>query len=1145
MTKRILAIGVGGSGKAALTILKERLDETYGQVPDNVVLLSLDTDDLRDGDTFAGTKLTTTYDERKREPEFRQFTSKAGVTMSTIFADMVSGKTLPYMYWLEREKLQRRLGPSEMDIRGGAQQRRPVGRVAVFQRWDNPIYSSIIDAIVRVYGNPDEDKKELEPEKVEQSKRLVFLIGSVAGGTGSGSLVDTANLIRHAINSNSKWQSIDVSAIVVLPDAFSSYTTKMEDPTNLKPNSYAALRELDRFVRTHSAALPYMIRYGEDIRSITWSITQPLDHLYLVDTASPSAVGEADLSGDPLRGVFPVIADFVMAHVDASLGDSLATLRSNAGQHYDKEEGWQYSSFNIMSYIFPVEDVIRSFSYRYLRHLMAMEFLPIADAKQRAPYEKEAIGDTERMFLDGSIAGKVNPMIIQKAVAATRPIEPELPDSSTWTGLFNLISLSDTGFAEDRQNLQQWLDHIAVNMVPTKEGEYKNESYDEGFNRLLNLGDFYMNECLGRRIDDDNEDLRSGGSWDGVLGRYRDALRLRFAEALDVALLTTLNRRNPETKVLEPARLPTARVICAELKRRLVAFKKILLNQYADAQVDTRLRHSSEELRNAIAWMSDARERTFAWPFMKSEAYKAQKAYIGYFREKMERMLLARIFKTVIDVVDTLGAEEKDQDENSSIVDIAALELENWQATYQEVDKILYRIQREHEKNREEKRQVKVRHYLTDKDFENRLYNQPEHAPTVNTRVLGVVRGQVGMNWKRVEDSTPLDFRVVTAWTEQANGAEEIARSFFQGIKGLFKPVREHVTVAERLQTEISSSASFVNMAGQINEPYLRYNPALNGKTMFQERFISFNLSKSANDAARTFLEEVRDSLRNQGVNVDTSAESVVACTILEISRGVKLRAVEQFVACEPDYRAKLHAGRESLHLFPEEQCATDYENRIETLGEPDNKQRPLAPELVIALGDETKLKTFVLACAYGVIQPGLYIDPASQAESTEIFLHLEREDSDTKEVTKLRLPLSSSSQVRRIDKHYDLVPAESQVARLYLNALQNFVLLGTQKLGVPDPMVAILVEDLKRRGVVLDHLKNPFTLSIREIGEQTKKCWDGLGGPKERADHLQAFVRGKVSGFKKNSALRISDMGTVMHLILKAEINRLRELSR
>ena len=66
MAKRVLAIGVGGSGKASLTILKERLLETYGIVPDNVVLLSLDTDSLRDVDQFAGARLAPAFDDRGR-----------------------------------------------------------------------------------------------------------------------------------------------------------------------------------------------------------------------------------------------------------------------------------------------------------------------------------------------------------------------------------------------------------------------------------------------------------------------------------------------------------------------------------------------------------------------------------------------------------------------------------------------------------------------------------------------------------------------------------------------------------------------------------------------------------------------------------------------------------------------------------------------------------------------------------------------------------------------------------------------------------------------------------------------------------------------------------------------------------------------
>ena len=181
MAKRVLAIGVGGSGKSAVTILKERLEESYGLVPENVVLLSLDTDSLRPEDKFGGTQLSPVFDERGRQPEFQHVVSPGGMTMDTVFADITSGKTTAYMQWLEKDKLDRILGPAERDIRGGAQQRRPVGRTALFLRWTNPIYQSIHEAITRVYGDPEEEEPAVDTIDIEKGKRLIFIVGSVAG----------------------------------------------------------------------------------------------------------------------------------------------------------------------------------------------------------------------------------------------------------------------------------------------------------------------------------------------------------------------------------------------------------------------------------------------------------------------------------------------------------------------------------------------------------------------------------------------------------------------------------------------------------------------------------------------------------------------------------------------------------------------------------------------------------------------------------------------------------------------------------------------------------------------------------------------------------------------------------------------------
>jgi hypothetical protein len=1126
------------------------LEETYGQVPDNVVLLSLDTDDLRDVDAFAGTHLETQTDDRGRDPEFCHIVSRPGVTMDTIFADIASGRSTSYMHWLEKEKLSRILSPTEKDIRGGAQQRRPVGRIALFQRWDNPIYSSIRSAITQMYGVPEEESP-VDAVELEQSKRQIFIVSSVAGGTGSGFLIDVANLVGHAIRSNPKWQSVDISAIILLPDAFSSYTTMMNDPTNLKPNSYAALRELDRFIRTHGEMLPYMIRYGDDLRSITWSTNQPVDHVYLVDTGSPSAVGDIDLSGDPARGVFPIISDFVMAHIDQSLGDSLASMRANAGLHYDKEEGWQYSSFNVMSYILPIDDIIESFSYRFLQELLRRQYLPIPDKKFQAQVELVASKEVDRVFSESNVGGHVNPGIIQKSIAATKRVDPETPDTS-WPGLFNMISLSEGAFAEDYQTLQRWMDYLSANLMPTKEGDYKHETYDEGYTRLVNFCNQFMDECLGPQYDPDDEEAREGGQWDIILARYRDALRQRFVEALDAELLAILNRRDPHSKMLAAAQLPTAQAAVAQLKDHLVSFKALLTSEYGQSAIETRLRQVGEELRNSIAWMQDTKDTKTRSLFGPPEARKAQDSYVGWFYEKMELLLHRKMYRIVMDVLDALGAAEVDRSGTLSVVDQAAQELESWQGTLLDTHKILQDWSRAHESHRREKRQIKVRRYLTDPEFEAQLYQQPEHVEAVAQQVLGEVRGARGLSWERLEETEPLNYKMVSMWAEEAKGSEDIARKFFGGTKGLFQVIRENVSVADRVTDSFQSHSSFTNMVGQINEPFLRYNPSANGKTMFHERYVSFNLAKATSDEAREFLDKAHGILRDQGRTVDLSAESAVSCTVVEVARGVRLPAVEQFVACENDYRGKLYRGRESLHLFPEEQVATEYEELIESLDESDNHLRLLSPELVITMRNEALLRTFTLFCAYGLIHEAPFQHPETGVETTEVILDLGC-------INGPYFPLSRSELVRSLDRRFDRVSSEAQLGYLYLNALQNFVLKVVGKPGMPTMSAGVVAEQLRAHGVSFGHIQTPFSLSLRTLneamGHQLMSLKEGdrrqvsqteetrLATERRVMEYLRPFLLNRVSEFKDSPVPKIKDMGTVMHLILNQEIARLLEI--
>ncbi len=497
------------------------------------------------------------------------------------------------------------------------------------------------------------------------------------------------------------------------------------------------------------------------------------------------------------------------------------------------------------------------------------------------------------------------------------------------------------------------------------------------------------------------------------------------------------------------------------------------------------------------------------------------------------------------------------------MLDLALGEIENWELTFAEVDRIVQARIRTHEANRAEKR-VRVRNYLTSPQFEDELYRHPEHLPAIASRVMGQVgtsadgSAQKGLEWQRLAELRPLDYKIVSTWGEQASGAEQIAATWLAGVKDLFQVVRRNVTVAERLSSEFPNHAQFTNRCLQVEEPFLRYNPARNDLAPFVERYVSFNLEGARDDVARQFLADTRETLRNQGFNVDASAESLVACTIMEISRGVNLAAVEPFVHCEPEYRSKVNRGRESIHILPEEQYATELEQQIPTLGETSNQQRMLAPELVIAMGNPDKVRAYALAAAYGLVFEDLFVDPATGQESTELWLRLGSNGNGNGAGGARVLPLSQSRIVRELNPAFMTLPPDSRTALLHLNALQNLALKMTEPAGFHPDLVARVQGELSRRGVPLAGIERPFTLKLAELYGAINAATAALGPANEegadpetrrarnaerRMERIRGYISGSLAGFKANPDPRVRDMGTVIHLILCEEMASLNQL--
>jgi hypothetical protein len=286
---------------------------------------------------------------------------------------------------------------------------------------------------------------------------------------------------------------------------------------------------------------------------------------------------------------------------------------------------------------------------------------------------------------------------------------------------------------------------------------------------------------------------------------------------------------------------------------------------------------------------------------------------------------------------------------------------------------------------------------------------------------------------------------------------------------------------------------------------------------------------------------------------------------VLEISRGVNLAAVEPFAHCEPEYRSKVNRGRESIHILPEEQYATELEQQIPTLGETSNQQRMLSPELVIAMGNPDKVRAFTLAAAYGLVYEDLFVDPTTGQESTELWLRLGANGSSRV------LPLSQSRIVRELNPAFMTLPPDGRTALLHLNAVQNLTLKMTEPPGFHPDLVARVQGELSRRGVPLAGIERPFTLKLAELYRAINDVTAALGpGPNEggngfsgngatgsggygdahraqnaerRMERLRAYIGARLASFKANPDPRVRDLGTVMHLILCEEMASLNQL--
>ncbi|MCE5215602.1 tubulin-like doman-containing protein [bacterium] len=327
----ILVVGVGGVGRGVCNWLKHRLEHEYGSAAAaGFSMLVID----GPGEDDNQYKLPDGFqiDVSPQSTEFYQLEQRPGPAI----VDIQAGRSHPYIdRWLGRSEAQKISNPNGIIPETGYGQVRPAGRVGFF------LESSDLAPRLRA---------------LVQGQDFIVMIGSQSGGTGSGMLLDVAQILR-----KEKPPSTPFHAYVALPNGFRAIFGDDQSRGQGNARGFAGMRELERLFMK-----PGHVDYcpGTSV-----SNSELFDGCFIIDGEGRGGV---NLNGKaPLFGVCPALAD----HLLCTYGTGVAgTSAANWRQHCTvqvpggpSEPGYMVPG--IYTYLYDWKALETSFAFGFAREI--------------------------------------------------------------------------------------------------------------------------------------------------------------------------------------------------------------------------------------------------------------------------------------------------------------------------------------------------------------------------------------------------------------------------------------------------------------------------------------------------------------------------------------------------------------------------------------------------------------------------------------------------------------------------------------------------------------------------------------------------------------------------------------------------------
>ena len=303
MTRPAIVIGLGGTGQWILTFLKKELLEIgNGQMPPGVKLLCFDTTSAVSVEAGFGAKKENQQAVRAGAVRLEEGTEfiPIGSNVGQLARDIADGQH-SHLQWFPARSYLAKLNPAAFQTKEGSGQIRHMGRISLFQDLSAPNNSKVLAHLRQAFN-------QLKGTVSADRQMEIIIVGSLAGGTGAGMLVDLALLAR-AMAAREVQNNHIIRGFFVLPHAFGGGVAQAHD---LYARAFAAWRELDRFmIVSDRFGLRQMVYHATDPDLQIQIDKRAYDVSYMIDPARQGSNSLDNVKAE--EGLFPAVAHVLSA----------------------------------------------------------------------------------------------------------------------------------------------------------------------------------------------------------------------------------------------------------------------------------------------------------------------------------------------------------------------------------------------------------------------------------------------------------------------------------------------------------------------------------------------------------------------------------------------------------------------------------------------------------------------------------------------------------------------------------------------------------------------------------------------------------------------------------------------------------------